>query len=85
MPRTASAAKSARQSEKRRLARQPYKTFVKTMTKKYLELVKEGKKDEAAKFLPTVYKTIDMAAKKNFIHSNTADRRKSRFAKMLKG
>ena len=46
-------------------------------------LVKEGKKDEATNYLPTVYKAIDKAAKRGIIKANTAARKKSRLSKTL--
>ena len=45
--------------------------------------MKEGKKDEALKLLPKVYKVIDTAAKKNIIHKNNAARKKSLYARMV--
>lgn len=43
----------------------------------------EGKKNDSADMLKTVYKKLDKAAKRNVIHKKTAARRKARFAKML--
>jgi small subunit ribosomal protein S20 len=37
----------------------------------------------AEKLLPSVYKKIDKAAKRNIFHKNTAGRRKARYAKLL--
>ncbi len=84
MPITKSAIKSVRQSEKRRILRQPYRTKLKTMSRKFLDLVKEGKKSDALELLPKVFKTIDLAAKRNLIHRNNAARRKSSLSKMVK-
>ena len=53
------------------------------MMRKMVDLTNEGKKDEAAKLLPSVYKTIDTAAKKNIIHPKNAARKKSRMAKLI--
>lgn len=83
MPRTKSASKSARQSVDRKERLQPFKTNMKTMIRKVMDAVKAGKKDEAAKLLPAVYKSIDMAAKKEIIHRNTAARKKSLVARMV--
>lgn len=83
MPRTKSAIKTARQSSERQKRLQPYKTHMKTMMRKISDAAKAGKKDEAAKLLPTVYKSIDMAAKKNLIHSKSAARKKSLVARMI--
>ena len=83
MPIIESAIKRARQNETRRERRQPFKTRLKTTIRAFTDLLKEGKKDEAAKMLPAVMKVIDTAAKKNLIHRNTADRKKSRLSLMV--
>ena len=51
--------------------------------KNFRTLIKEGKKDDATKLLPTVYKAIDKAAKQGLIKANTAARKKSRLSKTL--
>ena len=84
MPITKSAIKSARQSEVRRAELQPYRTKLKTMSRKFMDLVKGGKKEDALKLLPQVFKTIDTAAKKNLIHKKNAARRKSGMSKLVK-
>lgn len=84
MPIIKSAIKRARQNEVRRTRLLPYRTHLKTVIRSFSDLVKGGKKDEAAKMLPLVFKTIDISAKKNILHRNTADRRKSRFSKMVR-
>lgn len=84
MPIIKSAIKRARQNEVRRARRQPFKTRLKSALRSYTDLVKEGKKDEAATMLPKVYKAIDTAAKKHLIHRNNAANKKSRLALMLK-
>lgn len=83
MPRTKSASKSARQSVDRKARLQPFKTNMKTMIRKITDTLKEGKKDEAAKLLPSVHKSIDTAAKKGIIEKNTAARKKSLVARMV--
>lgn len=83
MPRTASAVKRARQNTVRNKRLVPYKTHMKTMIKAIEGFVKEKKKDEATKLLPTVYKSIDTAAKKHLLHRNTAARKKASVAKLL--
>jgi small subunit ribosomal protein S20 len=84
MPITKSAVKRARQNPIRHARLVPYKTQMKTMIKKLTQLVKDGKKDEAIKLLPMVYKSIDTAAKKRLLHRNTADRKKASMARLLK-
>lgn len=56
---------------------------MKTMIRKVMDLVKEGKKDEAVKALSEAYKAIDMAAKKNIIHRKNAARKKSLLSRMV--
>ncbi len=83
MPLIKSAIKRAKQNEVRRQRIRPYSTYLKTMVRKVTDLIKEGKKDEAAKLLPELYKAIDKAAKKKIIHSKTADRKKARMTRLV--
>lgn len=82
MPLIKSAIKRMRQNTVRQDRRKPVKTYMKTMIRKIEDAVKAGKKDEAVKLLAETYKAIDMAAKRNIIHKNTASRKKSRMAKL---
>lgn len=82
MPLTRSAIKRARQSSVRQARLRPYKTLMNTMMRKITDAAKAGNKEELAKLLPIAYKSIDTAAKKGLIKSNTADRRKSRMARL---
>jgi small subunit ribosomal protein S20 len=84
MPIIKSAIKRARQNVVRRTRRQPFKTELKTAIRKFSDAIGEGKKEEAVKLLPSVFKAIDTAAKKHIIHRNTAARKKSGFSKMVK-
>ena len=83
MPIIKSAIKRAKQNEDRRKRLLPYKTIMKTMIRKIVDLTKEGKKEDAEKLLPSVYKAIDTAAKKNIILSKNADRKKARVARLV--
>ncbi len=83
MPIIKSAIKAARQSQQRRMRRQPFKTRMKTAMRAVHDLVMEKKFDEAAKILPSAYKSIDTAAKKNIIHWKTAARKKSLLARLV--
>ena len=83
MPVIKSAKKQMRQSLKKKARNYPVRSELKTMVKKGLTLIKDGKKDEAAKFLSVVYSIIDTACKKNIIHPNNAARKKSRLARAL--
>lgn len=84
MPRTKSAKKAMRQSAKRREINIKRKTELKTVIKKYKNLITEGKKEEAIKLLPQVYKKLDKSAKVNLINKNKVSRLKSRLTKKLK-
>ena len=52
--------------------------------KEYKKLLLEGRKDDAKKLLPKVYKKIDKAAKTGVIKKNKASRLKSSAARLLK-
>lgn len=84
MPRTKSAKKAMRQSAKRREINIKRKTELKTVIKKYKNLIVEGKKEEAIKLLPQVYKKLDKSAKVNLINKNKVSRLKSKLTKKLK-
>lgn len=83
MPLTLSAIKRARQNVVRHQRLLPYKTNMKTMMRKFGDLVKEGKRNDAEKLLPQVYKAIDTAAKKRLIHTKNAAHKKSLVARSL--
>ncbi len=72
-----------RQAIKRKARNYPVRSELKTMVKKGLTLIKDGKKEEAVKLMPIVYSIIDTACKKNLIHPNNAARKKSRLARAL--
>ncbi|MBI5396667.1 MAG: 30S ribosomal protein S20 [Verrucomicrobia bacterium] len=83
MPNTKSAAKALRSSESKRLRNKSVKSALHTLQKRFLGLVGEGKKDEAAALLPQIMSALDKAAKGDIIHRNSADRRKSRLSVRL--
>ena len=72
-----------KQNNKARARRFPVRNEMKTLFKNGLKLIKDGKAEEAAKFMPKVYSIIDTACKKDIIHKNNAARKKSRLAKAL--
>jgi len=72
-----------RQNVKRRKRNFPLRSELKSLIKRELMLIKEGKVADAEKFLAKVYSTIDTACKKNIIHPNNAARKKSRLAREL--
>lgn len=83
MPLTQSAIRQSRRSEVRRAMLRPVKTKMKTALRALGDLIKEGKKAEAGKLLPTVYKVVDMAAKKRIIHWKNAANKKSHAASLV--
>ena len=84
MPITRSAHKALRQSKSRRIRNLGKINAYKTVTKELRRLAISGKKDEANKLLPKVYKKIDKAAKTGVIKKNKAARLKSAAARLLK-
>jgi len=83
MPITKSAKKALRQSFKKRSHNLFYKNKIKTLVKKVKDLLLENKKEEAKKFLPSVYKILDKAAKEKVIKKNSANRKKATLAKLI--
>jgi len=83
MPIKESAKKALRQSKKREKRNKKRKTAYKKLRKEILELVKQGKKEEAQKLLPEFQKAVDKAAKKNTVHQNKAARLKGQMAKKV--
>ncbi len=77
MPKTRSAKKRLRQSEKRRLRNKMYKTRIKTALKK----LEEGEGD-IKELLNEAYSAIDKAVKKGVIHRNKGARLKSKAAEI---
>lgn len=84
MPITKGAKKAIRASAKKRLFNLKRKDEMKDVIKTFKKLVSEKKKDEASKLVPTAYKAIDKAAKRGVIKKNTASRKKSGIARLLK-
>jgi len=83
MPIIKSAMKRVRQNLKRQEALRPVKTKMKTLMRSAISLSKEGKKAEAEKLLPSVFKAIDLASKKGIIHWKNAARKKSLVSRTL--
>lgn len=83
MPITKSAEKALRGSKRKKTYNDRNKRALKEAVKKIEKLAKAGKKDEAQKALPFVYKAIDKATKIGVIKKNNASRKKSRLAKLV--
>lgn len=83
MPNTKGAAKAMRQSRRRNAINTRTKFKFKSAVKNTRTLIKEGSATEAAESLKKAMSTLDKAVKKDVLHKNTADRKKSRLAKAL--
>ncbi len=77
MAKTRSVLKRIRQAEKRRLRNKSYRSFIKTLTKKFL---REDDPERKKALLNQLYSALDKAVKKGIYHKNTAARRKSKAA-----
>jgi small subunit ribosomal protein S20 len=83
MANTKSAAKSARQSARRRERNTGALTALKTEQKKIRRIFADGKPEEIRSALANFTSSLDKAAKRGIIHRNVADRKKSRLGKAL--
>ncbi|MCI5050793.1 MAG: 30S ribosomal protein S20 [Candidatus Pacebacteria bacterium] len=76
--------KSVRQSAKRRVFNDRRRRAMREAVKQIKELVAGKNYKEANELLPTAQKAIDKAVKRGVIKPNTASRKKSQVAKMVK-
>ncbi len=83
MPNTKSAERRARNSARKNLRNRSVKSGLHTLEKRYLALLADGKKEEAAGHLRTLASALDKAAKAGVLHRATAARKKSRLALRL--
>jgi small subunit ribosomal protein S20 len=83
MANTKSAAKRARQTDQRKLRNKSVLTGLKREQKKLAAALASGDKAKAQTELSAFSSTLDKAAKRGIVHTNLADRRKSRAAKAL--
>lgn len=84
MPITRSAKKALRGSLRKKVINDRRKKNFREAIKKVEKLFKDKKIDEAKKILPSAYKAIDKASKTGTLNKNTASRKKSKLARMLK-
>lgn len=77
-----SALRDIRKSRKRAERNQAVKSTIKTFVKKTRAAIATGDENAAELFRQTSA-VVDKAAKRNIIHKNAANRRKSRLAKRL--
>jgi small subunit ribosomal protein S20 len=83
MANTRSAAKRARQAERRTLRNKSVLTGLKRQQKKLVEAVASGDQAKAKIALNVLASRLDKAAKRGIVHRNLSNRRKSRAAKLL--
>lgn len=83
MPNRASAKKSLRQNEKRRVENKAKKKEVKTLTKRVAEAVKAKDVHLAEQELKLAVSKLDKLAKRNIFHPNKVARKKSQLAKLV--
>ena len=81
MPNTRAAAKRVRADAKRRMRNLQVISELKSLTRKFQKLTKEGQKEPAGALYRTIAKRLDQAAKRQIIHRNTASRKKARLAR----
>jgi len=84
MPHKQSAKKRLRQTEKRRLRNRAVKRTVKTHVKRVLATVEGGTVEQLREEYNLAAKKLDQAAAKRVCYPNTAARKKSQLAKMLR-
>ena len=84
MPITKSAKKALRGSLVKKAMNDRNKKAIRESAKNIEKLIKEKKKDEAKKLLPSAYSVIDKACKRGVIKKNTASRKKAQLSKMTK-
>ncbi|MFC2067377.1 30S ribosomal protein S20 [Chloroflexota bacterium] len=84
MPRTKSAQKQVRVTERRRLRNKSIRSEVKTNITKAERLIYSGELEAAQEAVVTAISSLDKAAEKGIIHSNNTARRKSRLMRKLK-
>jgi ribosomal protein S20 len=75
---TSSAKKALRAGDRKRVFNLRTKSAIDTPLKQFRKLVADKKAKEAKALIPSLYKALDKAAKRNFIKKNTASRYKSR-------
>lgn len=81
MPKSRSAKKRLRQSEKSRIRNKAVRSYTRTIIKKSLTAFESG--EDTDKALRDAYSALDKAAKKGVIHRRQADRKKARLAARL--
>jgi small subunit ribosomal protein S20 len=83
MPNHKSAAKRARQNEKRRARNRSLRAALRTQIRKFRAALASGNKELCLQLLNPTISKIDKAVNKGILHKNTAARYKSRLTKHL--
>lgn len=83
MPHTRSAAKSLRQTEKRRQRNRATKKAIKTQIKKLKEVMASGQPDQVRTEFNLLARKLDKAAARRIVHPNLAARKKSQLARLI--
>ena len=83
MPRRRTSIKKTRADKTKHLRNLKIKQALKKTIKKFQQLMAAKNLTEAKALLQKVFSELDKAAKKQIIHSATANRKKSRLAKRL--
>lgn len=83
MPQRKSGQKRLRADKIRRQRNLIIRRKIKEVTKKFLKTVEAKDWEQAQKNLNLVYKQLDKAAAKKYIHKNKVSRRKARLTKKL--
>ncbi|UGQ17037.1 30S ribosomal protein S20 [Borrelia sp. RT1S] len=78
-----SALKRVRQNLKRNLRNSGVRSELKTVEKRCVGMLREGRREEALEFFRFVSKKLDTAARKGIIHRNKAARKKSSLSVLL--
>lgn len=83
MPNIQSAAKRARQNPKRRSANRFYRAKARNAVRRARTLIEAGDAGAAAEGVQAASSALDRAARARAVHSNLADRTKSRLTRQL--
>lgn len=84
MPNIKSAKKRVKTSERNRVMNVAMKSTMRSAIKAVRVAIEAGNAEEALAKIPNAFSKIDRAAKRKVIHSNAADRYKSRLTARIK-
>ena len=79
------AKKRIRQNDSHNLRNKQSRGSMRTYTKKLMDAVSAGNKQEAERLLPIAAKQIDKAARNSVIHKNAAARKKGQIMRAVQG